>query len=151
MPTLIFSSEMPCSVERLWEFHSSPEALIRLMPPGQRVTVEGDARVETGAIHRLTIVRFGIPMRWVARIEIAEPPSGTRSGLFVDVAERSPFAVWRHEHRMESTSTGSRLIDTIELLPPLGSLGLLAYRIFLRWEIERLFAHRHEATRAAVR
>lgn len=150
MPTLVFASEMPCPVEALWAFHSSPEALTRLMPPGQRVTVTGDARVETGAIHDLRIVRWGLPLRWRARIESVEPPTRDRPGRFVDVAVRSPFAAWRHEHRMEATPDGSRLTDTVTYTPPFGPLGILADRLFLRRDLERLFAHRHEATRAAV-
>lgn len=155
MPTLVFEGEMPCSVERLWAFHGSARALEALSPPGQRVTVEGDAPVVTGAVHRLRIVRFGVPIRWVARIERVVPPSGDAAGLFVDVAERSPFAAWRHEHRMERTGLenggeGSRLTDTVTYTPPFGPLGRIADALFLRRDIERLFAFRHAATRAAV-
>lgn len=150
MPTLVFKGEMPCSVERLWEFHRSAEALVRLSPPGQRVTLEGDAQVVAGAIHRIRIVRFGLPIHWTARIERVEPPAENRPGVFVDVAERSPLAAWRHEHRMERTATGSRLTDTVTYTPPFGPLGRIADALFLRRDVEQLFAFRHRATRATV-
>lgn len=141
---------MPCSVEELWAFHSSAEALLLLSPPGQRVEVEGETHVERGAIHRLKIVRWGVPLRWIAKIEIVEPPLNGGPGRFIDVAMKSPFASWRHEHRMEPTLTGSRLVDTVTYRPPFGILGSIADRLFLKRDIERLFAHRHAATRAEV-
>ncbi|RYG83900.1 hypothetical protein EON77_06750 [bacterium] len=150
LPTLTFVGEMPCPVERLWAFHNSADALVRLSPPGQRVTVEGDLEVHDGAIQHLRIVRFGIPIHWIARIEGVRAPSETHPGGFVDVAERSPFAAWRHEHRMEATASGSRLTDTVTYTPPFGIFGRIADALFLRRDVERLFAHRHRATRAAI-
>ncbi len=154
MPTLVFSDPMPCSLDELWAFHSSAEALRTLTPPGQRVEVEGETRVEAGALHRLRVRRFGATLLWLARIEVAEPPDGMRA-RFVDVAERSPFAAWRHEHLMEAEpgaigGEGSRLTDRIEYTPPFGPLGLLADRLFLRRDLERMFAYRHAATRRTV-
>ena len=141
---------MPCPIERLWRFHSSAQALKILTPPGQRVEIEGDAPVENGATHRLRIRRFGVTLRWIARIEGVHPPNDGHAS-FTDIAERSPFAAWRHEHLMRAEGeSASHLTDRVTYTPPFGPLGLLADRLFLRRDIERLFAFRHEATRRTV-
>ena len=38
-------------------------------------------------------------MSWRVRIESVEPPN-----RIVDVAERSPFASWRHEHIFQASA-----------------------------------------------
>ncbi len=137
MPTLVFESDLPCSVEELWAFHSDVSALKLLAPQGASVEILGpDTGVFEGALHRLKIKRMGLPLRWDARIHAVNPPYG-----FTDTAERSPFKQWSHEHRFERTETGCRLIDrvTFEIFPLLTPL--------VKWDVQKMFAHRHRVTR----
>ena len=142
MPRLLFETPLPCSPERLWEFHSSADALALLTPPSRKVEVlGGDLQVRQGALHVIRVRQFGVPIVWHARIVECEPPA-----RFVDVAERSPFAFWRHEHAFLPHPGGSLLRDTVEYRLPFGPLGAIADRAFVRRDLERLFAFRHAAT-----
>ena len=146
MPRLVFSAPMPCSVEALWAFHSSADALTLLTPPSKRVEfLSDDTRVATGVIQKIRVRQFGIPLVWVAKIEVAEPPT-----RFVDVALRSPFKSWRHEHRFEPGPEGSVLTDTVDYEVPFGPFGRIADALFIRRDLEAMFAHRHRVTREAV-
>lgn len=147
MPTLVFESPMPCGQLALWEFHRSADALRVLTPPSRRVELlSDDLRVEVGALHKIRVRQFGVPMEWHARVIEVDPPS-----RFVDVAERSPFRKWRHEHAfLPRADGGSTLRDTVEYELPAGWLGHLADRLFVRRDLERLFAYRHEQTRRVL-
>lgn len=139
-----FSTTLPASVEEVWRFHQSVEALKLLTPPGFRVEVlSEDVQVRNGALHRIRTRRFGVPMVWEARISDVDPPH-----RFVDSAERSPFAFWRHEHRFEAVGPNeTRLIDSVTYRAPLGFLGKIAERLVINREIENMFAYRHRVTR----
>jgi ligand-binding SRPBCC domain-containing protein len=81
------------------------------------------------------IVLYGIPIPWTSRIDVWEP--GAR---FVDRQIRGPYRWWRHEHRFEATSHGTRVVDDVEYLPRVAWLT----RWKVRNDVERIFAYRGE-------
>ncbi|MCW5942147.1 MAG: SRPBCC family protein [Fimbriimonadaceae bacterium] len=144
MTTKTWQTLIDAPVERVWEFHRSADALRRLSPPGTRVELMSqDGAVRVGAVHRLRIRRFGLSVRWDARIERADPPSG-----FVDVALRSPFAHWRHDHEFVAQPGGrTLLVDRVDYALPFGFLGRVLDRLFVGRALDGMFSHRHAATR----
>ncbi|HRF59591.1 MAG TPA: SRPBCC family protein [Fimbriimonadaceae bacterium] len=147
MPTKRYEIVVDAPQEAVWRFHASADALRVLTPPGRKVELlSEDLAVRDGAIHRIRVRQFGLPLTWVARISDVRPPEE-----FVDTAEQSPFRSWRHRHRFESVDAArTRVIDTIEYSLPLGPLGALADRLFVSRDLDHLFAFRHEATRRAL-
>ena len=81
---------------------------------------------------------FGLPIRWVSRIEEWEPPV-----RFVDVQVKGPFSRWRHEHIFEDGA----LIDRVDYEVPLALAGgrLVDFAV-VRPDLRRMFRFRHEAT-----
>lgn len=145
MHTLERELSLRCSVEDLWAFHRSAEALKVLTPPNRKLELlSADTRVENGAIHEMRVFQFGIPMIWRARIHDVD-----ESG-FTDTAERSPFAYWSHRHAFLPRDGGSLLRDTVQYALPLGPLGVLAHGLFVRKQLEELFAFRHAETRRVL-
>ncbi len=149
MPTLEWTLDLPVSQQRLWEFHADPvAALPKLTPPGFAMKlVQIDENYGKGAqLSMRTRVFPGIWQTWVARIVEFEPPY-----TFVDIAERSPFKSWRHEHIFEDRGSGkSRLIDRVTYEPPFGFLGRLVDPWLVRPRLEAMFAHRHQVTAASL-
>lgn len=138
VPRLIFESVIPVSPQKLWEFHSSVEALTRLSPPGTRVEVIGDdLAVRDGAIHRLRIRRGILPLRWEALISEVVP-----GRQFRDTAMKSPFKRWTHLHEFLDHPEGALLRDTVEF-----SFYLPLLEGHLKKDVESMFAHRHKVTR----
>lgn len=147
MPRLVFESVIPCSVQELWDFHGDVSALGRLTPPGNQVTIlSEDTAVRNGALHVLRVKKNGLPLVWKARISEVEPPH-----RFVDTAEQSPFKSWRHEHAFLEHAQGALLRDTVDYEMPFGPLGALVDRILIRKDLEAMFAHRHQVTKAAFK
>jgi len=153
-----YQISLDAPIAAVWKFHESArEALPLLAPPGSDPHLElVDEPQRVGA--RVVIVAkgpLGKKMRWAARYETFEPPhicsDGKTRARFVDIQDSGPFKYWRHEHLMESvTETTATLTDTIEYIVPLGFLGNLANTLFVRRQLDQMFAHRHRVTREQV-
>jgi ligand-binding SRPBCC domain-containing protein len=162
MPTLQFAIVLAAPLDAVWAFHQDvSRALPALSPPGTDVrVVSADLPARVG--QRVEVVARGplrLSIRMVARIVEFRPPAdpptpgsgSARSALFVDEQEAGPFAAWRHEHRFEGVDDRTtRLTDRVTYRAPLGPLGWIADRLFVRRQLVAMFAYRHSATRRAV-
>ena len=86
----------------------------------------------------------GIPVRWLTEIRAWEP--GVR---FRDVQVKGPYSLWDHSHSFAPDGAGGTVMaDRVAYSLPLGPLGALAHRGFVRRDLERIFDHRaDEVTR----
>lgn len=131
--------------ERVFAFHELPDAFDRLTPPWEttRVVQRADIRrVGSRAIIEMRVLGL-VPVRWVAEHTVYDPPR-----CFEDVQVRGPFRAWRHRHRVLPHPDGALLRDEITYEPPLGPLGRFAAPFAIVPQLERMFAFRHEVTRA---
>jgi ligand-binding SRPBCC domain-containing protein len=143
---LVFESVIPCSVEELWEFHGSLEALRVLTPPGRELQVVGeDIEVRNGATHKVRVKQFGLWIDWHAEISEVEPPH-----QFVDTAVKSPFKFWQHRHEFLPHADGALLRDTVRYELPFGVFGRIVDTLVVKRDIEKLFAFRHRTTIATI-
>jgi ligand-binding SRPBCC domain-containing protein len=141
------SVEIGAEPRALYEFHLDTRNAPLISPPGARfLAIDGDFPVQQGARVTLKVRQPPIPFAqtWVVRIDELEPDR-----LVVDVAERSPFAEWRHEHRFTPLGEGRTLMtDHIEYRLPGGPLGRLANRLLAERQLRRMFEVRHARTKA---
>ena len=131
--------------ERLFAFHELPDALSRLTPPWEPARiVQAAASLRPGSL-AVVDVRV-LPLIWIrteARHTVLDPP-----WLFVDELVKGPFRSWRHRHVIAPDDRGARLTDAIDFEPPLGFAGRWAAPWLILPRLRRLFAYRHEITRA---
>ena len=143
--TFVRESIIRAAPARVFAFHELPDALARLTPPWESSRVVQAAKIsEVGseAIVETRILGL-IPVRWVARHTIYEPPH-----LFEDVQVKGPFRFWRHRHLIEPHAQGATLRDEIEYEPPFSFIGQLAEPFLITPRLTKLFDYRHAATRA---
>jgi ligand-binding SRPBCC domain-containing protein len=95
-----------------------------LLGPGDEVTWE--------ATH------FGVRQRLSSRITEFDPPR-----RFVDEMVRGAFRRFRHEHQFLAVEGGTEMVDIFDYTSPLGPLGRLANRLFLRQYMSRLLRDRN--------
>lgn len=145
MPLLQFESVIPFSQEETWRFYESDGAIEKLTPPGMKLEVLGDNTLKNGAIHKIRIRKFGIPMVWEVQISDVIPPM-----RFRDTALGSPFKSWIHTHEFLPHPDGCLLKDSLELEMPSGILGKAAFALFVRRDIQKMFEHRHRQTQSAL-
>jgi ligand-binding SRPBCC domain-containing protein len=121
--------------ERVVPFFEAPENLEQLTPPFLRfrIRTQGELKMRPGAIIDYTISLRGLPLGWRTSIEEYEP--GAR---FIDTQLRGPYRLWRHLHTFEAERDGTRLSDRVEFELPFGTLGDLAFRLFVRADLEKI-------------
>ena len=155
MPRVTYKVLLDAPLEAVWAFFEDVErGLTALTPPEAEVQI---TRADPPALGAELIFRAKTPVgrrRWQARYVEYQPPTGVapnRSAWFADEQVSGPFARWRHEHRFQETLDEGRskvwATDTVDYKPPLGPLGLLADRLFVRRMVNRLFEHRHNVMR----
>lgn len=144
MPEFTQRSQMPCSVDELFDWHMRPGAFARLSPPWDRVEVERWAapdQLGRQAILRVRLAPF-VWKRWIAEYREYVP-----GRMFRDVQISGPFAAFDHRHLMTPASAESAwLEDRIDYAAPLGAFGQWVAGRWLRRSLENLFAYRHRTT-----
>ncbi|HEX5707868.1 MAG TPA: SRPBCC family protein [Pyrinomonadaceae bacterium] len=145
---MIFQKEslIRAAPERVFAFHELPDALARLTPPWESARVlEAAPSLRVGARAVVETRVLGIfKSLWVAEHTAYDPPR-----MFEDVQRRGPFRAWRHTHLFRPTDDGATILrDEVEYEPPLGPVGRALAPLLVERRLERLFAYRHEVTRA---
>jgi ligand-binding SRPBCC domain-containing protein len=130
---------LPRPIDEVFAFFADAANLEALTPPwlGFRILSPGPITMRVGTPIVYRIRWRWLPLRWLTEIEEWQPPSS-----FVDVQRRGPYALWRHTHGFESRAGGTRMWDRVEYALPLGPLGLLLHRLFVRRDLEAIFAYR---------
>ncbi len=88
--------------------------------------------------YRLTL--HWVVVRWRTRIECWEP-----GRCFVDTQIEGPFAFWRHTHTFEEQRGGTLISDRVDYRMPLRIVGVLAHRLLIGRDLERIFNYRRDA------
>jgi ligand-binding SRPBCC domain-containing protein len=106
----------------------------------------GSKNQMAGAGSRITLSFRPFPgspirVRWDA--EITEFALNSH---FTDEQVKGPFAFWTHTHSIRNVDRAginiTVITDQVEYEPPMGMLGRLANRLFLRKQLERTFTYR---------
>ena len=136
------SQKVSGSQEQAWAFLQHPANLDRITPPDLkfRIVTEVPAIMVNGLIieYRITIPFIGTHA-WVTEIK------HIREGVsFVDEQRLGPYRFWYHYHEIRQEEDGVLLIDRVHYQPPLGILGRIAHRLYIRRTLERIFDYRRE-------
>jgi ligand-binding SRPBCC domain-containing protein len=123
----------------VFEFFSRARNLETLTPPWLRFEVLTPEPIEMGQGTRIEyrLRLHGVPLRWVSRIEEWHPGRG-----FVDRQLHGPYRLWHHRHEFEPHVDGTLARDMVEYSLPLGPLGGLAHRAFVRRDLDAVFEYR---------
>jgi ligand-binding SRPBCC domain-containing protein len=137
------SQRVEVPIERAFDFCGDFANLEPLTPPWLHfeVATPGEVKFRPGTLLDYRLRLHGVLLRWQARIETWEPPTG-----FVDTQIKGPYSRWEHTHIFERDGDGATVIhDRVRYAIPLGPLGALAHRLFVRRDLERIFDYRSEA------
>jgi len=139
-------SVIHASAATVFAFHERSDAFARLMPPWQTSQIlKPPTSLE---VRSRVILRTKVGPFWQT-IE-AEHVAYEPGKMFADRMVKGPFAKWLHQHVITPRSANEcTLRDDVEYELPLGLLGRIFGSAFAKRELNRLFAYRHEVTRAA--
>ncbi len=91
----------------------------------------------TGSVFEYAMRLRGLPIRWTSRITRFEPPH-----RFTYIQLRGPYAFWEHDHRYAETERVTTIRDEVRYALPLGPIGRVANRLFVRRELDHIFRQR---------
>ena len=132
---------VPVSMEKAWDFFSSPENLEKITPSYMRfkiLTNVKDTPVYEGMrIEYKVSPILGIPLPWVTLISEVQSPY-----KFKDIQLKGPYKLWEHTHSFKKVDGGVEMTDTLRYALPLGILGRLAHFIFVKRQVEEIFHYR---------
>jgi ligand-binding SRPBCC domain-containing protein len=133
---------LPRPLEEVFPFFADAFNLQELTPPflDFRVLTPGPLPMAVGTRIDYRLSLRGVPIRWQSEITAWEPPH-----RFVDEQRRGPYRAWIHEHRFTAKDGGTVVEDDVRYGVP---GGRLAHALFVRRDVERIFAYREERLRA---
>lgn len=137
------SQRVELPLQRAFEFYGDAHNLEAITPPwlGFSVTTPAPIRMREGTRIEYRLKLHGVPVSWRTEIADWEPPH-----RFVDVQVSGPYEIWEHTHLFEADGENATVLrDQVRYALPLGPLGELAHRLFVRRDVERIFDFRHEA------
>ncbi len=154
---LEFEQWVPFPVERVFQFFSNAENLPRIMPQDSATRLvalnlippPGATDGKMAGIGSRIVTSFRVfprlPFRaqWIARITEFE-----WNHYFADVQDKGPFKLWHHRHELHSEAhqniSGTLVRDIIDYEVGLGWLGSMADAMFVRRQMQRVFAERQQ-------
>ncbi len=140
---LRFEQHVAAPRDALFEFHSTPANLTRLLEGwrGFRL-LEHDGHIRPGSRVRLEQRVTGLRHEMVFEHFLLEPPL-----RFGERQIRGPFRRFEHVHEFFEAENGSRIVDTVEFELPWFLGGALAEHFVAAPELRRFFEFRRRAYR----
>lgn len=141
MKTHLFETELwlPVPREKVFPFFANARNLEAITPPwlNFQILTPGEIPMHVGALIDYKLRVHGLPVRWRTEITGWNPPES-----FCDEQRRGPYRLWRHTHIFTEKDGGTLCRDRVEYAV-LG--GLLINKLFVRRDVETIFAYRAEA------
>jgi ligand-binding SRPBCC domain-containing protein len=143
MPVYSFESRqlLELSLEKAWAFFSDPRNLQRITPAFMDFRIRSSFHkneMYPGQIIEYTVRPIaGIPVYWMTEITHV-----VDKVIFVDEQRVGPYSLWHHQHHFMVTEKGVEMTDIVHYRPPLGLLGALANRLFIKKKLKEIFSYR---------
>ena len=131
---------IPSSLEKVWDFFTSPLNLVKITPPWMdfRVTSPPVDKVYAGQVIEYMVKGLpGIPMYWMT--EITHVDEGK---YFVDEQRYGPYDLWHHEHHFKEINGTVEMRDIIHYKIPYWFLGDLANKLYVGKQVKEIFDYR---------
>lgn len=133
---------LPISIEKAWEFFSSPKNLEVITPEKLNLVPISELPEEMypGMFIRYKVrPLLGIPLTWVTEItHIRE------NQFFVDEQRLGPYRIWHHQHHFKVIPGGVEMTDIVDYRIPMGPFGILLQKLFIGKKVEGIFEFRRK-------
>jgi ligand-binding SRPBCC domain-containing protein len=132
---------LPLPPEELFPFFANAANLDAITPKWLhfRIVTPQPVEMREGALIDYKLRVHGLPLRWRTLIREWNPPHH-----FVDEQLRGPYRQWIHRHTFEPQNGGTLARDIVHYAVP---FDFIAHPLFVRPDIEKIFAYRQEALR----
>jgi ligand-binding SRPBCC domain-containing protein len=137
---------LPISLDEAWAFFSTPKNLEEITPDELGFEVQSGAEepAHDGQIitYRVKILP-GVRLSWVTELKSVE-----ERVAFVDEQRFGPFKFWHHRHSFEEVEGGVLVRDRVHYDVGWWIFGRVAEAVFVRKQMEFIFAERRRVLAA---
>lgn len=144
MPESVLRSQVEVGgrLDEVFEFFADAANLQEITPQWLNFRILSPLPIEmrVGALIDYRIRVRGLPVTWRTRISAWQPPV-----RFIDEQLKGPYSLWVHEHTFEATESGVLVKDLVRYRVPGGPAAGLVERLWVKPDLERIFAYRREA------
>ena len=141
--SLYQEQKVNATLAETWEFFSNPGNLKEITPEHMGfdiLTKNLNPKMYSGQIIQYKVKPvLGIPLHWVTEIK-----NVVHENYFVDEQRHGPYKFWHHEHWFEETANGVLMKDRITYALPLGFIGKLMNKLFVRKQLASIFEYRKQ-------
>lgn len=132
---------IPVTLAEAWAFFSNPANLQSITPARMNFRIisrhHGDTMYPGQIIEYKVSPLGGISMYWMTEITHVRDRT-----YFVDEQRFGPYSLWHHQHHFKEVPGGVEMTDIVHYKIPLGFIGDWANRLFIRKQLEDIFAYR---------
>ena len=147
--TLHQTLTIPSTIEKVWDFISSPDNLKKITPDymGFDITTKNlPKKIYPGMIVSYKVSPFlGIKITWVTEITQVRELK-----YFVDEQRVGPYKMWHHQHFIEPVEGGVLMTDIVDYQPPFGILGAIANQLIIKSQLNEIFSFRTKQLEAYI-
>ncbi|MFC5283999.1 SRPBCC family protein [Pedobacter alpinus] len=142
---VFYEQKLPISLEKAWDFFSSPLNLSKITPPSMNFVITSDYTSETKMYEGMIITYkvsplLGIKMDWMTEITTVK-----EGKYFIDEQKFGPFKFWHHEHHFEEIDGGVLMTDRLSYAVPFGFIGSIANALIVAKQTKDIFDYREVA------
>ena len=140
--SLHYETFIPTSVEKAWDFFTSPLNLVKITPPDMNFVVTSDyppgTHVYPGMIITYKISPLlGIKINWMTEITHVKEHE-----YFVDEQRFGPYALWHHQHHFKEVDGGVLMTDIVNYAIGYGFIGRIANSLTVKKKLKQVFEFR---------
>jgi ligand-binding SRPBCC domain-containing protein len=139
--TQIFKQNVPISIDKAWDFFSSPKNLAKITPEHMGFIITSnynDEKMYPGMLITYKVSPLlGIQLDWCTEITHVQEHK-----YFVDEQRFGPYAMWHHQHHFKEIEGGVEMIDIVNYAIPYGIIGRIANSIVVESEVKKIFEYR---------
>ena len=136
------STLIKCTQEELFDFHLDANNLKQITPSDIKIKLLTPNFVpKENAIMKVRSTKNFIPFTWEVKIDKIQRPN-----KLVDIALKSPFKYWEHQHLFIKHENYTELRDVIKYELPFGFIGSFLDP-FIYNDLTKMFDFRHKVTK----
>jgi len=141
MPTIRLKTYIRAPIERCFDLARSIDTHMASTSRTKERAIAGvtTGLIELGETVTWEAIHFGVKQRLTSKITRFERPH-----MFVDEMVRGTFHSFTHLHEFRCIPGGTLMLDTFRYTAPVGPLGRLADRLFLKSYMRRLLRERNQ-------
>ncbi|MBC6110590.1 cell division protein [Pedobacter fastidiosus] len=141
MSIIIIKTIVNAPIEKCFDLARSIDLHVQSMRNSNEKAINGrqSGLIELNESVTWKAKHFGIYFRMTNKITVMELPN-----LFIDEMIKGPFLKLHHKHQFKTVGLKTEMTDIFEFKAPLGILGWLAERLFLKRYLEKLLIERNK-------